>query len=148
MLLGPLGGLITSLASLERLADALRRSEPRLLSAAGHARLRQPLWQWQAGEPAETEGGLFRAWSAGAQCFRDQAGGDRLRRRGGLSGFGHLASAYGLLGGLVVNPASGQQSGWCAVYLLHGAVDAPGRYSAFNAAEESLLDRLLDPLPT
>ncbi len=147
VLLGPQGGLITSLASLERLADSLRRGEPRLLGAAGHARLRQPLWQWQAGEPAETEGGLFRAWSAGAQCFRDQAGGDRLRRRGGLSGFGHLASAYGLLGGLVVHPASGPQAGWCAVYLLHGAVDAPGRYSAFSAAEESLLDRLLDPLP-
>jgi|GEM_PF-2913922 len=144
--LGPQGGLITSLASLERLADALRRGDTGLLSPAGHALLRTPRWQWRDGEPADTLGGLFRAWGSGAQCFTDRAGGDRLHPRGGLRAVGHLASAYGLLGGLLVQPADAAQPGWCAIYLLHGATDAPGRYSAFSLAEESLLTRLLDPL--
>lgn len=146
--LGPQGGLITSLAALERLAEALRSGDRRLLGPAGHEALRTPRWQLSPGDgsaPDDTLGGLFRAWACGAQCFTDQAGGDRLHPRGGLTPIGHLAAAYGLLGGLLVQPADAQQPGWAAIYLLHGATEQPGRYSAFSLAEETLLTRLLAP---
>lgn len=144
--LAPQGGLITSLIGLERMAEALRSNDARLFSPATHQALRQPRWRWREGEPADTLGGLFRAWASGAQCFTDHAGGDRLHRRGGLRGIGHLASAYGLFGGLVVQAAEGEWAGWAMVYLLHGATDTPGHYSAFSRAEENLMTRLLDPL--
>lgn len=144
--LAPQGGLMTSLLGLERLAEALRTGDPQLLRATGHRRLREPIWRWQPGSRDDTHDGLFRAWSHGAQCFTDQPGGDRLHPRGGLRGFGHLAQAYGLLGGLVVQPAQGEDPGWALIYLLHGAANAPGRHSAFYAVEETVLTELTENL--
>lgn len=144
--LAPQGGLITNLQSLERLAEALRSCDPRLLSPTGHRQLRESIWRAQPGGQDDTHGGLFQAWSHGAQCFTDTAGADRLRSRGGLRGFGHLAEAYGLLGGLVVQPAQAEDPGWAMIYLLHGSAETPGRHSAFAAVEEAVMTELLDPI--
>lgn len=139
---GPQGHLHTSLDGLIRLAEALRAQDPRLLPPAGFAALAQPLWR----RPGAPRGELFQAWSTGAQLFTDTEGGDRLHARGGWQGLGHLAAAYGLYGGLIVQPARAGDPGWALVFLLHGSREAPGRHSAFTAAEEQVLGRLLDRL--
>ena len=139
--LAPQGGLHTSLAGLMRLAEALRRGDPSLLTPAGHEALAQR-------QGSADERGLFRAWGSGAQLFTDTPGGDRLHPRGGWRGLGHLAEAYGLLGGLIVQPARAADPGWGLVFLLHGTPPEPpaGRYSAFSASEEAILSALLDTL--
>lgn len=149
--LAPQGGLHTSLAGLERLAEALRAQDPALLPPSHHALLAESQWQQQGSDLRFTDGGLFRSWGLGAQRFTDTAGGDRLHARGNSSGFtaiGHLGSAYGLLGGLIVQPQQGGKPGWAVVYLLHGTPPEPepGRYSAFSRAEEALLTKAFDTL--
>lgn len=141
--LGPQGNLHISLDGLVRLADALRSREPALLNEAGHAQLAQPLWQGQS-----PDNGLFRAWSAGLQLFTDTPGGDRLHPQGGFRGIGHLGEAYGLLSGLIVQPALGSDPGWGLVFALHGTREPlpRGAHSAFSRWEESLLQSLLDTI--
>lgn len=141
---GPQGGLHTSLDGLMKLAEALRTRSPRLLDAAGHDALERPLWTGDAG--------VFQSWGSGAQRFTDRAGRDRLVPEGTGPGplLGHLAEAYGLLGGLIVRPASSDRAGndgWALVYLMHGLPPQPaaGRYSKFDAPEEALMSALLSP---
>lgn len=126
--LGPQGNLHISLDGLVRLAEAVR---------TGESTLAQALWRGNAG--------LFRAWSAGLQLFTDTPGGDRLHPRGGFTGIGHLGEAYGLLSGLIVQPARPGDPGWSLVYVLHGIREplSRGHHSAFSRVEESLLTRLL-----
>jgi CubicO group peptidase (beta-lactamase class C family) len=141
--LGPQGNLHIGLDGLVRLAEALRRRDPALLPAPGHAELARPLWQGQS-----ADNGLFRAWSAGLQCFTDTPGGDRLHPRGGFHGIGHLGEAYGLLSGLIVQPETESDPGWGLVFVLHGTREPlpRGAHSAFSRWEESLLQQLLDKI--
>lgn len=141
--LGPQGNLHISLDGLVRLAEALRRRDPVLLPATGHAQLTRPLWQGQS-----ADNGLFRAWGAGLQLFTDTRGGDRLHPQGGFRGIGHLGEAYGLLSGLIVRPETDADPGWGLVFALHGTREPlpRGSHSAFSSWEEFLLQQLLDKI--
>ncbi|WP_164845908.1 serine hydrolase domain-containing protein [Inhella crocodyli] len=154
--LGPQGGLRASLPELDKLAQCLRQHAHGLLRPATFAELARAHWQHPA-QPGDTMNGLMRSWGLGVQRFgtaRDAAGGDHLRPDRALSAIGHLGEAYGLLSGLLVGPARGDDPGWTLLYAINGtpneALAARGHYNSFSPWEEALLRNvlpLLDPLP-
>ena len=109
-----------------------------------------PHWSFN-GKPQAPNGdtyrNLFLAWGLGPQLFTDQGGkpgtGDRIGSAvGGFRGAGHLGDAYGLLSGLVFDPAT--RSGMA--YAIGGTSADPNRYrgaySAFSRWEETVLAAL------
>ena len=100
--------------------------------------------QWRAGTHGadQTLGGALLSWGLGAQRFTDtwvDGRGDRLVEGGGLVGWGHLGTAYGLLSAFVLDPVNG-----CGlVTVLNGPSRDPyaerGRASSVTRAEERLL---------
>lgn len=151
----PQGGLRISLPELARIATLLQQRGQwqgrTLISPAGFDSLLQPSWVHRAGDGADTLGGLFRAWGLGLQIFadvHDAEGGDRLHPRGGWRAYGHLGEAYGLLSGLLFQPADAQQPGWSLLYAFNGTLAQPerGRHSSLSRCEERVLETLLDLL--
>lgn len=155
-LFAPQGGLRISLPGLSRLMRLLleqgRFEGQVLLQAASVRALLTEHWRHdpQAGN-GDAFGGLFQAWGLGLQHVIDRSGpghGDRLRRAGRLQAWGHVGDANGLRAGFFFNPAQR----WGMMYVINGLPDDPdahpGRYSAFDIWEESLLQALSIDLPT
>ena len=151
----PQGGLRISLPELARIAQLLQQrgrwQGQALISPAAFESLLQPSWVHREGDDADTLGGLFRAWGLGLQIFadvHDAAGGDRLHPQGGWRAYGHLGEAYGLLSGLLFQPADAQQPGWSLLYAFNGTLAQPerGRHSSLSRCEELVLETLLDLL--
>ncbi|HLL13357.1 MAG TPA: serine hydrolase, partial [Rubrivivax sp.] len=152
---GPQGGLRISVRGLGKLmrlmlgqgsVDGVQILQPRTVQA-----MLTPHWSFN-GKPQAPNGhsyrGLFREWGLGPQLFTDQGGkpgtGDRIGSpAGGFRGAGHLGEAYGLLSGLVFDPAT--RNGMA--YAMGGISADPnqhrGVYSAFSRWEETVLATLL-----
>lgn len=153
----PQGGLRTGMLDLARLTKLLmqqgRWEGRRVLSGDAFEQLLQPHWTAAADSPGDTAGGLFRSWSLGLQRFTDTfdaQGGDRLHPDGGWKAHGHLGSAYGLLSGLLFQPAAGNQPAWGLAYAINGtsqaAAETPGRHSSLRRSEERVVETLLNVL--
>lgn len=153
----PHGGLRLSVPDLARLTKMLmlegRWEGRRLLSADALDQLFKPQWQWSAQTPGETAGGLFRAWSSGAQLMTDSfdgKGGDRLHPKGGVKAIGHVGMAYGLQAGVFFEPPISGRPPWGLIYVINGmsqaAEEAPGQHSSLARPVERLVERLLDTL--
>ncbi len=148
--LSPQGGLRASALEVARLATLImdggriggRRGERRLLSERGIDRMRRTRWAY---DPAAGNGALEngRDRSCGLGWFRttdaaDGRGSDRLRPEGGLIMEGHHAEAYGLIGGLLVDPE--RRLGFA--YLINGTAvppsRRPGRFSSYYLWKEEI----------
>jgi CubicO group peptidase (beta-lactamase class C family) len=148
---GPQGSLRTSVRGLGALMRLMLGKGSlhgvQILRPATVEAMLTPQWTFN-GKPEAPNGdtyhGLFFAWGLGPQLFTGRGGppgqGDRIgAATGGLKGAGHLGEAYGLLSGLVFDPATRHGM----AYILGGISDDPGRYlghhSAFSGWEESAL---------
>ncbi|MBA4344050.1 MAG: serine hydrolase [Methylibium sp.] len=152
-LFGPQGRMRTRVADLgvvlAMLADQGRHAGASYLQPASVQALMTEHWR-SAGPAApngDDLGGEFQAWGLGLQHFIDRSvldaksgrlQGDRLMPRGGQQAWGHLGFAYGLMSGLMLDPA--RRSG--IVYAIGGTgadpAAHPGRYSSFPLWEEQL----------
>lgn len=148
---GAQGGLRTTVEGLGRIMRMLMNDGEldgvRILKPASVAEMQRQQWQYQAkplnGDNFDNE---FFAWGLGTQRFMDiSAGegvGDRLVPQGGLTGFGHIGLAYGLQSMFFYDPI--KRIG--LIYAIGGSgIDpalAKGRYSAYNAWEEKILDAM------
>lgn len=153
----PHGGLRISMLDLARMTKLLmqqgRWEGRRMISGDAFEQLLRPHWTAGAESPGDSAGGLFRSWSLGLQRFTDRfdaQGGDRLHPDGGWQAHGHLGSAYGLLSGLLCQPAIGNQPAWGLIYVINGtsqgAAETPGRHSSLRRSEERVIETLLNVL--
>lgn len=151
-LFSPQGGLrisVLGLATIARLllnegaADGARLLQPESVRA-----MLTPIWRLDPSSAAQgASDGLMRCYGLSVQCLVGEAGagkGDQPLASRTVRWFGHLGEAYGLFGGLWLDPAAGR--GY--VYLLTGTADDPARFpgqrSAFHAYEEEILTRLVE----
>ncbi len=145
-LFSPQGGLRISALGLAKIGRLLLRGGEvdgvRLLTRRSVDALLTPVWRAHGGPDGDSYNGLMRAYTPGLQCLTgapgemDQPVAGRVMRW-----CGHLGEAYGLLGGLWIDPARGR----VYVYLLTGSGDDPAkfpRYSGFMGAEEAILTEL------
>ncbi len=137
-LFSPQGGLRISLASLARLGEALLRNDA-FLKPASRTSLFRPIAVKAAGQGEETDPGLMQYWSEGGlHCFSGtgKPGGDQPLSTRPMKGCGHLGDAYGLLSGLVIDPAGKT----VVAYALTGVSSPPlpGIRSRFSAPEEAM----------
>lgn len=143
-LYSPQGGLRISalgLAKIGRLllrggeVDGVRLLEPETVKA-----LLTPVWN---GTPpiGDNYNGLMRCYGPGLQCLTGGAGDQPVAGKP-LTGWGHLGEAYGLYGGLWIDPARDR----VFVYLITGTGDDPAKYpgvrSQFRSFEEAVLTDL------
>lgn len=150
----PQGGLrisVRDLAKITRLfigggeVDGVRILTTRSVELMTTAR-----WRWDGkrrngelynGLTRETGLGLARTCAA-----RDEQGGDRLLPSGGPRLWGHHADAYGLLGGMLFDPAEG----YGFVYIIGGTACQPerlrGRYSSWFLWEEEIQAAILESI--
>lgn len=150
---GPQGRLRTRVQDLATVAAMLlaegQHHGKTFLQTASVRMLFGEQWRFDpAVRNGDSLGGLFQAWGLGAQHFIDRREspdaprGDRLIEPGGQQAWGHLGFAYGLVAGLLVDPASGNG----IVYAIGGTgadpARNPGRYSSFPIWEERLQDLL------
>ena len=146
-LFSPQGGLRISTADLGTLMQMLmnggRHRGQALLSAQALAELSREQWRSDPQRPnGDTQDDGIRSWALGPQRFTDASGpgrGDRLVEGGGLTGWGHLGDAYGLLGAFVVDPA--RRNGMVAVISSPGRdpYTPKGRWSSMARAQEQAL---------
>lgn len=148
---GAQGGLRTSVEGLSRIMRMLMNGGALdgvyLLKTTSVAAMQQMQWQYQA-KPLNGDnfGNEFYAWGLGTQRYTDFSGGvgvgDRLVPQGGLTGFGHIGLAYGLQSMFFYDPV--KRIG--LIYAVGGSgIDpalAKGRYSAYTAWEEKILDAI------
>ncbi|MGL6044444.1 MAG: serine hydrolase domain-containing protein [Sandaracinobacteroides sp.] len=143
-LFSPQGGLRISLSDLAELGHRLLSDDGFLLPET-RASLFRAVRVQPAGKGGETDSGLMQYWSEGGlHCFSGTgaAGQDQPLSPQPLQGCGHLGEAYGLLSGLVIDPAAGT----VVAYALTG-VSAPapdGKVSRFSAPEEALIGKVGD----
>jgi CubicO group peptidase (beta-lactamase class C family) len=122
-LFAPQGGLRITARDLARLAgDALRNGVLDMLS--------EPVWKLDAAQSnGDSTNGLYRAYGTGSQ----------LELLGSSTLVGHFGDAYGLKGGVLVDPV--QKTVW--VYLITGASRepelAPSPYSGLDTTEAAVL---------
>jgi len=148
---GAQGGLRTSVEGLGRIMRMLMNGGEldgvRMLKSTSVAAMQKMQWQYNA-KPLNGDnfGNAFYAWGLGTQRYTDFSGGagvgDRLVPQGGLTGFGHIGLAYGLQSMFFYDPV--KRIG--LIYAIGGSgVDpalAKGRYSAYNAWEEKILEAM------
>ena len=151
---GPQGGLRISVRGLGVLMRMFINQGTvdgvTLLQPATVQQMLRPAWVYngQAQAPnGDTYHGLFLAWGLGVQIFTDQGGtpgaGDRAGApMGGLKGAGHLGEAYGLLSGLIFDPALRHGVAYAMGGLSANPDGFVGEYSAFSRWEESVLRSL------
>jgi CubicO group peptidase (beta-lactamase class C family) len=151
-LFSPQGGLRISVLGLAKIARLLlnegEADGARLLKPESVRTMLTPIWRLEADSAAgDTYDGLMRCYGLSVQCLVGQAGagkGDQPLAGRTVRWFGHLGEAYGLYGGLWIDPGAGR--GY--VYLVTSTADdpakSPGRHSAFRAHEEEILARLVD----
>jgi CubicO group peptidase (beta-lactamase class C family) len=146
-LFSPQGGLRISTADLGTLMQMLmnggRHRGQALLSAQALAELSREQWRIDPQRPnGDTQDDGIRSWALGPQRFTDASGsgrGDRLVEGGGLTGWGHLGDAYGLLGAFVLDPA--RRNGMVTVISSPGrdAYTPKGRWSSMARAQEQVM---------
>lgn len=141
-LFSPQGGLRTSALGLAKVAAMLlaEGQGPRgaFLKPASVAQLLTPGWRFAAEGDGDTETGTICAFglsthvlraSANAQCRDDLFADGRMRA-------GHIGEAYGLYGGIWLDPGAKRAS----IYLVTGSAQAsasvPGQHSGFTRLEE------------
>jgi CubicO group peptidase (beta-lactamase class C family) len=143
-LFSPQGGLRISVLALAQLGVRLLADDG-FLKPETRAALFRPLAIKPPGNGEETDTKLMQAWSEGGlHCFsgRGEPGGDQPLSPLPTPGCGHLGQAYGLLSGLIIDPAAGT----VVAYALTGSAQAPqpGVRSRFTAVEEALLAKVGD----
>ncbi len=139
----PQGGLRISANGLAKIGRLLLGEGTvdgvRLLSPASIRTMSEPAWRYAPGNGLRSEDadtGFFCRYGLAVQTTATRAPGCRDDPFGdGVARIGHAGSAYGLLSGLWVDPASGTG----VAYFATGVPDAaPGKRSAFSAIEEDL----------
>jgi CubicO group peptidase (beta-lactamase class C family) len=152
----PQGGLRMSLADLARVAQLLAGDGAlegvRFLKPETLSLLSAPMWRSDGlGANGDTYEGAMCGYGLHVQTLTGGAAGacrddplplGRSGKSQTMGWIGHLGEAYGLLGGLWVDPKS--RTGY--VYLITGTPDDPtkhpGQRSAFTAWEEAVLQAL------
>ena len=150
-LFSPQGGLRISANGLAKIGRLLLGQGEvdgvRLLGAASVTALLTPAWT--GGPAGDDYDGLMRCYTPGLQCLTGPPPGE-ARTDQPVAGrtvrwFGHLGEAYGLYGGLWIDPAKHH----AYVYLVTGtAADPklyPGVHSQFRSFEEAILTDLAAP---
>lgn len=148
-LFSPQGGLRISISELATLGLSLLDPGQTFLKPETIASLFRPVAVKPGGTGEETDPNLMQYWSEGGlHCFSGtgKPGGDQPLSPQPLNGCGHLGNAYGLLSGLIIDPAAGT----IVSYALTGTSTPPpeGRVSRFTAPEEALLGTAADWLQT
>jgi len=147
-LFAPQGGLRISANGLAKIGRLLLGEGEvdgvRLLRADSVRELARPQWTWAPGDGMTSEeddsgqggDGFFCRYGLAMQTLATPVEGCRDDPFGdGVARFGHSGSAYGLLSGLWVDPASGTG----VAYFATGLPEArKGERSAFSATEERL----------
>lgn len=143
-LFSPQGGLRISARGLATIGRLLLRGGEvdgvRLLAPATVAAMLTPVWRAGANPADDTYHGQMLCYGAGLHCLSGQAGASD-QPVPGTRWWGHLGEAYGLLGGLWIDPDRGR----VYVYLVTGTADDPGKVphrSAFSGVEEAVLREL------
>ena len=144
----PQGGLYISVRDLARIGRVLlgggRLDGVRILRPRSVALLETPLWTWNGGTGAASNGdtwsgqlcryGLAITFVAtGIAGCRDDPFGDARAR------IGHLGDAYGLRSGLWID----RKRGTGVAYFATDVADVPGTHSAYLATEEALATGML-----
>jgi D-alanyl-D-alanine carboxypeptidase len=162
--LSPQGGLRASARDLAQLARLLAGrgtvGQTRLLKPETVSAMLEPAWRYDPSANngrgnGDTAGGLIRQWGLGVHCTTDtlvirpdgRAEGDRwVKGDNGPRLCGHFGDAYGLLGGLWVEP----EQGWGFVYLLPGSsgdpAEHPSPWSSLSRWEAPLAAALIETL--
>jgi CubicO group peptidase (beta-lactamase class C family) len=143
-LFSPQGGLRISALGLAKIGRLLLNQGAvdgvRLLSPASVRLLMSPVWQAGQGETGENYDGAMLCYGPGLQCLSGTPGATD-QPVPGAKWWGHLGEAYGLLGGLWVDPPGGR----VIVYLITGTGDDPKKAphtSSFTGPEEAVLQAL------
>ncbi|MFM5953597.1 MAG: serine hydrolase domain-containing protein [Novosphingobium sp.] len=141
-LFSPQGGLRISMRDLAKVGQLLARGGRGFLSPRAFAELTRSQWRFDGANGLGEDGtasGFFCGYglalhpigTGGPGCRDDLFGDGRPR-------IGHSGDAYGLKGGLWVDPKTGRG---IAFFTSAVADDAPKGRSAFTAAEEAVVER-------
>ena len=141
-LFSPQGGLRISMRDLAKVGRMLARGGKGFLSAKSFAEMSRPQWRFDGtnglGEDG-TASGFFCAYGlavhligAGGPGCHDDLFGDSMAR------LGHSGDAYGLKGGLWIDPKTGRG---LAFFTTAVPDDAGTGRSAFTSAEEAIVER-------
>ena len=143
----PQGGLRISTSDLGTLMQMLmnggRHRGQELLSGRAVAELCSEQWRFDRARPnGDTQNDGVLSWALGPQRFTDASGtgrGDRLVEGGGVTGWGHLGDAYGLLGAFVLDPV--RRNGMVTVISGPGCdpYNPKGRWSSMTRAQEQAM---------
>ena len=146
-LFGPQGSLRISVADLGTLMQMLmnggRHRGQTLLSPRALAQLASEQWRFDPARPnGDTLDDGMLSWALGPQRFTDASGpgkGDRVVEGGGVTGWGHMGDAYGLLASFVLDPVTRHGM----VTVISGPSRNPyapkGRWSSMARAEEQVM---------
>lgn len=151
-LFSPQGGLRISVLGLAKIARLLlnegEADGARLLKPETVRTMLMPIWRLDANSPAgDPVDGLIRCYGLSVQCLVGQSGvgkTDQPLAGRNVRWFGHLGEAYGLYGGLWIDPAAGRGYVFLVTSTPDDPAKSPGQHSAFNAHEEEILARLVD----
>lgn len=151
----PQGGLRASIKDLIKLGrffiDSDWRAELKLVDESLVTEMMTPQWTYNPDQPnGETYNGITRCSGLGLFLTTDTydtLGGDRLLANpGGPKLWGHHGDAYGMVGGLMVNP----EKNYLIAYILGGTSQNPeeylGSHSSYSFWEERIQELLLEDL--
>jgi len=146
-LFGPQGSLRISVGDLGTLMQMLMNGGQHrgqtLLSPGALAQLSTEQWRFDPARPnGDTLDDGMLSWALGPQRFTDASGpgrGDRVVEGGGVTGWGHMGDAYGLLASFVLDPV--KRNGM--VTVISGPSRNPytpkGRWSSMARTEEQVM---------
>ena len=146
-LFGPQGSLRISVGDLGTLMQMLMNGGQHrgqtLLSPGALAQLSTEQWRFDPARPnGDTLDDGMLSWALGPQRFTDASGpgrGDRVFEGGGVTGWGHMGDAYGLLASFVLDPV--RRNGM--VTVISGPSRNPytpkGRWSSMARTEEQVM---------
>jgi CubicO group peptidase (beta-lactamase class C family) len=132
---GPQGGLRASILDLVKIGMALTGAAP-LLDEATRKAMFAPEWTYRASpENGDTSGGAFQGFGTGVHRLLPGEGCPIIGLKREM--IGHYGEAYGLLGGLWVDPET--TKGFA--YFVTGSLMSPppGKHSGVYALEEEMM---------
>lgn len=144
LIFAPQGGLRASVLDLARIGMALTGALP-LLEPATRARMAEPMWRWDpvrrngdTGEEGSGMEGAFLGFGTGVHWLPPGAGCPIEGLKRPL--IGHYGDAYGLLGGLWIDPETTNGFAW----FVTGSPAAPakGERSGIYRVEETMMQAL------
>ncbi|MGE0047251.1 MAG: serine hydrolase domain-containing protein [Hyphomonadaceae bacterium] len=140
-LFSPQGGLRASALDLARIGLMLNREGAPLVSATTFRQMRAPVWA-SDGTNGDTKNNFWTSYGLGLQIIEPSDVSPIEHQERVL--IGHSGDAYGLRGGLFVDPAAGRGF----AFLMNGGppdeARAPGARSGFSRAEERAMQTLYD----